>query len=101
MRKDNTQSLSSKRDLRQDTKKINSQSKKAFDAFHEQPKTMLMVSVETGIRRANLCRSVAKWRKRGCVEVVKKGICKISNYPANYLSTNQDLFSGINQLQKV
>jgi len=34
------------------------QMKKVFTAFYSQPKTMLMVSVETGILRANICRSL-------------------------------------------
>ena len=33
---------------------------KAF--FFEKPKTMLQVSFETGIFRANICRYVAQWK---------------------------------------
>jgi len=69
-----------------------------FKSFYEQPKTMLMVSTETGILRANICRYVAKWRQFNKVEPVKKDYCKITKHLANYLTTNPDLFLQSNQL---
>lgn len=59
-----------------------------FRAFQKAPKTMLMVSAETGILRANICRYVANWCQENKIRVVKTGLCKISNRRANYLSTN-------------
>ena len=36
------------------------QIKRVFAALYRQPKTMLMVSIETGILRANICRKVGQ-----------------------------------------
>ncbi len=38
------------------------QMKRVFAAFKRKPSTMLMVSIETGILRANICRYVAIWQ---------------------------------------
>lgn len=59
-----------------------------FEAFRQEPKTMLQVSAETGIMRANITRYVAKWRKRNKIAEVKKGTCPISNHRAAFLSTD-------------
>lgn len=69
-------------------KKISGQERKTFQAFYSQPKTMLMVSVETGIERANICRYVATLRKQGRIFLVRNGICSISKHNAGYLTTN-------------
>lgn len=68
-------------------KHFQAQKKVVFKAF-QQPKTMLMVSIETGILRANICRYVAEWKKENRIAMVKKGICKISKYSAGYYCTN-------------
>ena len=44
-------------------KHFEAQMKRVFAALYKQPKTMLMVSIETGILRANICRYVAEWGK--------------------------------------
>ena len=64
-------------------------------SFLEYPKTMLMVSIETGILRANLCRYVAKMRKHNHIEVVRKGICPISKHRAGFYTTNPEMFPAI------
>jgi hypothetical protein len=64
------------------------QIKRAFKAFYSKPKTMLMVSVETGILRANLCRYVAEWQKQDCIRKVTTKDCKISKHRAGFYSTN-------------
>lgn len=69
-------------------KKIIGQERKTFQAFYSQPKTMLMVSVETGIERANICRYVATLRKQGRIFLVRNGICSISKHNAGYYTTN-------------
>ena len=48
------------------------QMQRVFAALYRQPKTMLMVSIETGILRANLCRYVAEWEKenRICIALL-------------------------------
>lgn len=73
------------------------QTKRVYKAFFEAPKTMLMVSKETGILRANICRYVSKLRKHDNIAEVKKGLCKISNHKAGYLTTNPDQYPKSNQ----
>ena len=80
-------------------KGFEAQMKIVFKAFYERPKTMLMVSNETGILRANICRYVAKWRKFNRIESVKTDYCKITKHLADYLTTNPDLFPKSNQLK--
>ena len=69
-------------------KHFQTQMKQVFLAFYKEPKTMLMVSLETGILRANICRYIDIWQKRSCIVIVKKIHCKISKYRAGYYTTN-------------
>lgn len=71
------------------------QVKRVFAALYRQPKTMLMVSIETGILRANICRYVAEWEKQNCIRIVRKDICPISKYRAGFYTTNPELFPAI------
>jgi hypothetical protein len=64
------------------------QKQRVFTAFLRHPKTMLMVSIETGILRANICRYVAKWEKENRICIVRKGICPISKHRAWFYTTN-------------
>lgn len=73
------------------------QIKRVFAALYRQPKTMLMVSIETGILRANICRYVAEWEKQNCIRIVRKGICPISKHRAGFYTTNPELFPAINK----
>ena len=68
------------------------QMKRVFAALYRQPKTMLMVSIETGILRANICRYVAEWEKESRICIVRKGICPISKHRAGFYTTNPELF---------
>lgn len=74
------------------------QTKRVFAALYRQPKTMLMVSIETGILRANICRYVAEWEKENRICIVRKGICPISKHRAGFYTTNPDLFPAIVEL---
>ena len=67
------------------------QMQRVFSALYREPKTMLMVSIETGVLRANICRYVAKWRKQDNIKEVKKGICNISKHRAGFYTTNPEL----------
>ena len=72
-----------------------------FDALLKQPKTMLMVEVETGIMRSNITRYVAKWKKQDCIKIVRFGICPISKSTGvQFLTTNPELFKSIVELSK-
>ena len=69
------------------------QMKRVFAAFKRKPSTMLMVSIETGIVRANICRYVAKWQKQGSIHLLKQGLCKVSKHRAGYYTTDTNLFT--------
>jgi hypothetical protein len=71
------------------------QMKRVFAAFKRKPSTMLMVSIETGILRANICRYVAEWEKEKRICIVRKGICPISKHRAGFYTTNPELFPSI------
>jgi hypothetical protein len=68
------------------------QMKRVFRAFAAEPKTMLQVSFETGILRANICRYVSEWRQEGKIQVIRFGLCPISKHRAGFYSTNPDFF---------
>ena len=76
-------------------KHFEAQMKRVFAALYKQPKTMLMVSIETGILRANICRYVAEWGKENRICIVRKGICPISKHRAGFYTTNPELFPAI------
>lgn len=80
------------------SKHFQAQMQRVFAALYRQPKTMLMVSIETSILRANICRYVAKWEKENRICIVRKGICPISKYRAGFYTTNPDLFPAIVEL---
>jgi hypothetical protein len=74
-------------------KQFEVQMKRVFAAFKRKPSTMLMVSIETGILRANICRYVAKWQKSNSIHLLKQGLCKVSKHRAGYYSTDTNLFT--------
>jgi len=74
-------------------KHFEAQQIKVFEAFGRQPSTMLMVSIETGILRANICRYVSEWKKSKRIVLLGEGICRISKHRAGYYSTETTLFS--------
>ncbi len=76
--------------------KISGQMKKVFNAFSTQPKTMKMVSIQTGIDRANICRYVAEWKEQNSIQEVRKGLCRITKHRAGYLTTDPTLFNNVN-----
>lgn len=69
------------------------QIKRVCAAFKRKPSTMLMVSIETGILRANICRYVAEWQKSNSIHLLKQGLCKVSKHGAGYYTTDTNLFT--------
>ena len=63
-----------------------------FAEFVKAPQTMKMVSVKTGIDRANICRYVRTMRKAKLIKVLKIDYCPITRYKATYWTTNPQLF---------
>ncbi len=74
-------------------KHFQAQMKRVFAAFKRKPSTMLMVSVETGILRAAICRYVAKWQKSNSIHLLKQELCKVSKHRAGYYTTDTNLFT--------
>ena len=71
------------------------QMKRVFEAFKRRPSTMLMVSIETGILRANICLYVAEWQKQGSIHLLIQGLCKVSKHRTGYYTTNPESFPAI------
>lgn len=74
-------------------KQYREQMAKVFSAFFERPKTMLDVSIETGILRANICRYVAQMENDGKIQIHHKGLDKNTKCRAAYYTTNPTLFN--------
>jgi hypothetical protein len=63
-----------------------------YQAFKERPKTMLEVSIETGILRANICRYIAEMEKHKQIQIIRKGYCLHTHFMAGFYSTDEALF---------
>lgn len=94
-----TNGLCSLSDEQAKNKYFQAQMKRVYLALFKEPKTMLMASKETGVLRANICRYIAEWRKRGCVDITKVDKCSITSFEANYYTTNPQLFEKSKQLK--
>jgi hypothetical protein len=64
-----------------------------YQSFKERPKTMLEVSIETGILRANICRYAAKMEENGQIQEIRKGYCPYTHFKAGFYSTDESLFT--------
>lgn len=72
--------------------RFKAQMKRVFKAFSEKPKTMLQVSIETDVLRANICRYVAEWRKIDKIGVSFYGACPLSKHKAGFYTTDSTKF---------
>ena len=68
------------------------QIEKTYQSFFDAPKTMLMVSRETNIERASICRYCAKFRKDNELYFICFGLCPISKNRAGFYTTNPRIF---------
>jgi hypothetical protein len=64
-----------------------------YQSLKERPKTMLEVSLETGILRANICRYIAEMEEKGQIQLIRKGYCPYTRFTAGFYSTDEALFS--------
>jgi len=53
---------------------------------------MLMISKETGVLRANICRYVSKFRKKDKIKLMYKSICPITKHRAGFYTTDVSKF---------
>ena len=74
-----------------------SQIQAVIDSFHDGVKTMLEVSKETCIYRANICRYVRILKKAGLIFFVFKNRCRITNHLAGFYTTNKSLVNAHDQ----
>lgn len=65
------------------------QTKRVLKAFSKHPKTMLQVSKETGVRRANICRFIAVWKKQNRIGIAYFGLCPITKARAGFYTIIQ------------
>jgi len=75
---------------RQNKGKVFGAQKKAVCKAFKKPSTMLMVSIETGVLRANICRYVAEMRRKGTIEFLYHDVCPISKCRAGFYRTYFD-----------
>lgn len=69
-------------------KHFTTQYKQVRAAMSSAPKTMLQVSIETGILRANICRYVRDLKKYNAIRLTHFGLCPISKHRAGFYTTN-------------
>lgn len=70
-----------------------------YHSFLKHSKTMLDVSLETGILRANICRYVADMEDKGLIQLLYKIYDKHTKRIAGYYTTNKKLFNQIGNRQ--
>lgn len=75
------------------TKEYREQMGRVFRSFFERPKTMLEVSMETGILRANICRYVSLMEDDGRIQIHHKDIDPKTKCRAAFYTTNPNLFN--------
>jgi hypothetical protein len=73
--------------------KWQSQRVRVFTSLYNSPKTMLMVSHETGVERANICRIVAQLRRGNKIKILYRDLCKITKHRAGFYTTDKALFN--------
>jgi hypothetical protein len=69
---------------RKGSQKSPTQWQRALAEWKKAPATMKMVSVATGIDRANLCRLVAVLERAGVLCLRHKSLCSITKHRAGY-----------------
>ena len=72
-------------------KVIETQIKSVLKAFSKEPKTMLMVEEEIGVRRTNFTSTLHRMKREETIYLVKFGTCPISQHKnVGFYSTNKD-----------
>jgi hypothetical protein len=88
------------REIQRKDKHFPTQYETVYQSFKERPKTMLTVSIESGILRANICRYIATMLIKGQIQLIRKGLCPYTKFRSGFYSTNERLFvkSNVSQL---
>ena len=82
-------------------KAFHNQIKKVKQSFSTEPKTIHMVSNETGVSWDNVYQSVCLLRKSNQIAIAKFDICEVSKRRSTYLTTNSNLFPMSNMIKSV
>ncbi|WP_287676780.1 hypothetical protein [Bacteroides sp.] len=78
---------------------LRTQYQTVYLSFKERPKTMLDVSLETGILRANICRYVADMEDKGIIQLLYKTVDEHTKFTAGYYTTDKSLFGEVDDRQ--
>lgn len=78
---------------------LRTQYQAVYLSFKERPKTMLDVSLETGILRANICRYVADMEDKGIIQLLYKTVDEHTKFTAGYYTTDKSLFGEVDDRQ--
>ena len=70
----------------------------AYQFFKKRSKTMLGVSLETGILRANICRYVADMEDKGLIQFLYKAEDEHTMFTAGYYTADKELFNQVKNL---
>lgn len=68
-----------------------------YEYLQKNTATNSMVEQAIGIKQKNLTRYKATLEEEGNLVVVLKGFCKVTGFPADYLSTNKEIIKKVNE----
>jgi len=83
------------------TKAFRNQIQKVKESFFIEPKTMLIVSDETGIAMADVYKYVSILRNSNQIAIAKIDLCKVSKRLSTYLTTDPAFFPMSNQIKNL
>jgi hypothetical protein len=79
--------------------KLRTQLQTVHDVLEQEPMTLWMVEILTGIRREYVCSCTRRLRQRRKIQMLYKARCRVSGHKAGYYTTNSAYFkSHDNQL---
>jgi len=68
-----------------------------YEYLQKNTATNSMVEQAIGIKQKNLTRYKVTLEDQGSLVVVYRGFCKVTGFPADYLSTNKEIIKKVNE----
>jgi hypothetical protein len=68
-----------------------------YEYLQKNTATNSMVEQAIGIKQKNLTRYKVTLEDQGSLVVVYRGFCKVTGFPADYLSTNNEIIKKVNE----
>ena len=68
-----------------------------YEYLQKNTATNSMVEQAIGIKQKNLTRYKVTLEDQGSLVVVYRGFCKVTGFPADYLSTNKEIIRKVNE----